>query len=168
MKMTRKRKISNFFAVLAVILCFICVGVWLPLVFGFESYYVESGSMAPEIPQGSMAYIKPIEIEEINAGFDVLLFSNDAGTKAFMHRAVKVDYETEDIYTKGDANQVADILPTSFSKCRGKVIFSVPYWGYVAKAVNSVFGKAVIALLVIIWLVTELEIYKSQKKVVKK
>lgn len=167
MKMTKKRKSSKLFAAFAVLLCLVCAGVWLPYAFGLESYYVESGSMAPAIPEGSMAYIKPVSIEEITVGKDILLFSNEAGTKAFMHRVIKVDYKNENIYTKGDANKIADMLPTPFSMCRGRVAFSVPFWGRVAQAVNTAWGKAAIILFYIIWIVVEIEIFKSEKKAVK-
>lgn len=167
MKMTKKRKSNKFFTVLALALAVLASAVWLPQLFGLKSYYVESGSMAPAIPEGSMAYIEPVEIGEIVAGKDVLLFSNEAKTKSFMHRVMSVDYENEKIYTKGDASELADMLPTSFSNCQGRVRFSIPFWGYVAQAVNSVWGKAVIALVYIVWLAVEIEIYKSEKKAVK-
>ncbi len=166
--MTRKKISNKLLTAAAVLLAILSLAAWLPKAMGLESYYVQTGSMAPAIPKGSMAYIEPIdEIGDIQAGVDVLLFSNEAQTKAFMHRAMYVDEETQAVYTKGDANTTADLLPTSFSMCRGRVLFSVPYWGYVALALNSVWGKAAIALVYIIWLAVEIEALRARKKVVK-
>ncbi len=163
-----KAKSNKLFAVLAAVFALLATAVWLPGLFGLESYYVESGSMAPAIPEGSMAYIKPLEsIEEIAQGVDVLLFSNEARTKAFMHRAMNVDVAEQLVYTKGDANTQQDLLPTSFELCRGRVVLSVPYWGYVAKAMNSVWGKAVTVLIYVVFSAIQMENIKSKKKAVK-
>lgn len=167
MKMTKKRKSSKVFAVLAAVMALLCVAVWLPAVFGIEAHYVKTGSMEPNIPEGSMVYTKAVELENIVTGVDVLLFSNDAQNKSFTHRVMYIDYKNELLYTKGDANNGPDPLPTPFEQCRGKVSFYVPFWGYVVEAVNSVAGKAIIALVYIVWLAVEIEGCKSRKKAVK-
>lgn len=167
MKMTRKRKSNKLSALAAVLLAVLCVAVWLPQLLGFESYYVQTASMAPSVLKGSLVYVEPVTIEEISPGIDILLFSNEAQTRAFMHRAIGVDLETQLVYTKGDANKTADLLPTSFSLCRGRVRLSVPYWGYIAQVLNSVWGKAAIALFYVVWLAVEIERIRTQKKAVK-
>lgn len=166
--MTKKRKSNKILSSIAVALfAVLSLVIWLPGFLGLQSYYVETDSMAPLIPKGSMAYIKPVSIDEIVEGEDVLLFSNQAQTKAFMHRVIDVDNKNQLCYTKGDANKTADLMPTSFSLCRGRVVFSVPFWGYVAQAVNTVWGKIAIALFYVIWLAVEIEHIKSKKKAVK-
>ena len=166
--MTKKRKSNKLIGALAVVfLAVLAASAWLPKAFGLESYYVQSGSMSPTIPQGSMAYIEPVSIDEIAEGRDVLLFSNSAQTKAFMHRVLAVDYENQLCYTKGDANKTADLMPTSFSLCRGRVCFSIPYWGYIAQAINSKWGKLVVLLVYVVILAVEIENKKSERKAVK-
>lgn len=168
MEKKTKRKSNKFFVVLAVALSVLVLAVWIPTLMGLKSFYVQTDSMAPAIPKGSMAYIEPVaSIDDIVFGADVLLFSNQAQTKSFMHRAMSVDYETQKIYTKGDANEQIDLLPTSFSMCRGRVAFSVPYWGYAAQAFNSVWGKAAIVLAYAVCLAVAIENIKSKKKAVK-
>ena len=165
--MTKSRKSNKLFAVVAVLFALLGLAVWLPGFFGLESYYVKTGSMEPNIPRGSMVYIEEITMEQINPGVDVLLFSNEADNKSFTHRAMYVDRENGLIITKGDANSVMDDMPTPFSNCRGRVVFFVPLWGYVAQAINSFWGKAVIVLIYVIWLAVEIETFKSKKKAVK-
>lgn len=167
MKMTKRRKSNKFFAVLSFLLVLLCVAVWFPRFIGLEGYYVKTGSMEPNIPKGSMVYIEKIEIGDIQSGVDVLLFSNEAENKSFTHRVMSVDIENKLIYTKGDASKVADPLPTPFSNCRGKVLFIIPYWGYIVQALNSAWGKVGIVLLYIVWLAFEIEKHKSEKKAVK-
>ncbi len=168
MKKKTKRKSNKFFIVLAVLLSMLTLAIWLPGIMGLKSYYVQTDSMAPAVPKGSMAYIEPVEsIDDIVLGSDILLFSNEAKTKSFMHRAMSVDEKTQNIYTKGDANQKIDLLPTSFSLCTGRMVFSVPYFGYVAQALNSAWGKAAIVLLYVVCLAVAFESIKSKKKAVK-
>lgn len=167
MKMTKKRKSSKTFAVLAAVMALLCAAVWLPEVFGIEAHYVKTGSMEPNIPQGSMVYTRAVELENIVPGVDVLLFSNDAQNKSFTHRVMYIDYKNELLYTKGDANNGPDPLPTPFEQCRGRVSFYVPYWGYAVQAMNSAVGKIIIALIYIVWLAVEIEGCKSRKKAVK-
>lgn len=167
MKMTKKRKSSKFFVVIAAAMVMLCMAVWLPGLFGLEAHYVKTGSMEPNIPEGSMVYTEAVEFENIVPGVDVLLFSNDAQNKSFTHRVMYIDYKNELLYTKGDANNGPDPLPTPFEQCRGKVSLYIPYWGYVVQAMNSVAGKMVIALIYIVWLAVEIEGFKSRKKAVK-
>lgn len=167
MKMTKKRKSSKVFTVLALVMALLCVAVWLPRFFGLEAHYVKTGSMEPNIPEGSMVYTEAIKFEDIVPGADVLLFSNDAENKSFTHRVMYIDYKNELLYTKGDANNGPDPLPTPFEQCRGKVSLYIPYWGYVVQAMNSAVGKVVISLIYIVWLAVEIEGCKSRKKAVK-
>ena len=167
MKMKKKRKSNKIFAAFSAVLVLLCVAVWFPEVLGVESYYVKTGSMEPNIPKGSMVYIEKIEINDIQPGIDILLFSNEAENKSFTHRVMSVDYENEMVVTKGDASKVSDPLPTPFANCKGRVLFFFPYWGYVVQALNTVWGKVAIALLYIVWLAVEIEKYKSEKKAVK-
>ena len=163
MKMTKKRKSSKAFAALAVVLTLLCAAVWLPKAFGLEGYYVKTGSMEPNIPKGSVVFIEPLSLEEVIPGTDVLLFSDKAGERSFTHRVMSVDYENALIYTKGDANSVADDLPTSFEYCNGRVRFFVPYFGYVLQALNLKVGIIAVALLYVIWFAIEIENYKTRK-----
>ncbi len=167
MKMMKTRKSNKVFAALAVLFTLLSAAVWLPKVFGLEAYYVKTGSMEPNVPEGSMVYIEPVKIEDIIVGVDVLLFSNEAENKSFTHRVMRIDYGNELVYTKGDANDVFDPLPTPFEQCCGRVKLFVPYWGYVVQALDSVLGKALTVFVYIVWLAVEIESCKSRKKAVK-
>ena len=59
---------------LAVILTYLPLSA--PRLIGVTAYHVESGSMAPELPQGSAAFVRAAEATEIEPG-DVIAFRTD-------------------------------------------------------------------------------------------
>lgn len=73
-----------------------------PQVFGLNVYRVASGSMAPGIPEGSLAYVRETEAD---IG-DVALFEPEGFGSPVLHRIVAVDDGR--FVTKGDANPDAD------------------------------------------------------------
>ena len=48
----------------------------VPRLMGYEIYEVVSGSMEPEIPVGSVIYVKAVQPQEVEAG-DVIAFHKD-------------------------------------------------------------------------------------------
>lgn len=105
---------------------------------GLKSTSVVTGSMAPTIPQGSLAIINPsVKGEQIQTG-DVVAFNiGQQEGHLCLHRAITVNSEGGDIVTQGDANTSADLQPVRFSSVRGKVIASFPYLGYALVWANS-------------------------------
>ena len=63
---------------------------------------------------------------------------------------MRVDQEQEEIYTKGDANELEDKAATPFSLIVGIPVLCVPYLGYLAGYLASAAGKVGIVLLVIL------------------
>lgn len=105
---------------------------------GVRPYIVLSGSMEPAIRTGSLCFIdRDYEFEKIHEG-DVIAFET-AGGVLVTHRGVLIlDGKVE---TKGDANDISDGFTTSAENYRGKVLFSVPYLGYVNHFLCSWNGK---------------------------
>lgn len=99
----------------------------LPQIFGMKVGVVKSGSMEPSIATGSMVYVRPDHLDEIQAG-DVIAFRKE--TVTVIHRVVGLDESKEGYVTKGDNNEIEDASPVLFSKVIGKVLFHIPYVGY--------------------------------------
>ena len=137
--------------------------LWLPRAFGCGVYYISTPSMEPALPKGSLVFTKPVSIDEIVEGEDILAFKSEPHNKTFIHRCVSVDRESGLIYTKGDANEVDDPLPTDFSLCYGRLVFHLPVLGYLAMAVDNLAGKLLIAALYVVWLAIEIESRRSKK-----
>ncbi len=137
--------------------------VYVPKFMGLSGFYVDSGSMAPAIKKGSMVYISEVSFESVNIG-DVLMFESEDTVSRFTHRVIAIDAKNQLFTTKGDANNTEDPSSAAYSRCIGRVRFSVPLLGYLAKAMSSVPGIAVFGIIVIIWIAAEIEAFKSKRK----
>ncbi len=145
------------------ILAFLLMMVFIPKIMGYETFYIQTGSMGTAIPKGSLVFAKQVPFEEIRAG-DVLTFHSDDGDEFFTHRVVKVDEKNQMFTTKGDANEANDPSPTSYYFVQGKVSFSIPLIGYVAEFINSTLGKVIIGAVYLAWIAVEIEIYIMKRK----
>ena len=76
--------------------------VTVPRFLGYEIYNVISGSTEPEIPVGSVVYVKETEPAEIEEG-DVIAFTS-MGT-VVTHRVKQNRVVEGEFVTKGDANE---------------------------------------------------------------
>lgn len=97
----------------------------LPGLFRVRPYIVYSGSMEPVIRTGAVAFSKEESFSPKKG--DIITFHN--GDTVVTHRVVRKE---NDIYiTKGDANKTEDPVPVKESQIIGRVVFSLPYLGYV-------------------------------------
>lgn len=158
------KKIRVLISTVAVcFLAFAIMFLYIPRFLGYQSYYIKTGSMEPKIPKGSFVLEKMIEFENIKPG-DVLTFCNNEGTEYFTHRVIDIDKENQMLFTKGDANEEADPLPTSYYFAKGKVEFSIPMLGYLAQFVKSLVGKIIIAAAYIAWIAVEIEVFVMKRR----
>jgi signal peptidase I len=106
-----------------------------PAVMGIRSFIVQSGSMQPLFPVGSMVYAQ--QKSTYNEG-EIITFINDQN-KNITHRIVaKEKKDNKTVYvTKGDANNTVDNSVAAEDKIIGKVFFYVPYMGIVTNLLKS-------------------------------
>lgn len=129
---------------------------FVPRVFGYMSFAVLSGSMEPELPVGSMVFVRQIEPADIAVGDNATFYRSD-GT-VVTHQVYEVDPVAQMIGTQGIANKNADgsimhdAEQTPFSRVIGTVSFCVPYLGFVNAYCATMPGLlvvvAVLALLI--------------------
>ena len=105
-------------------------------VIGLQVYTIISGSMEPTYYAGDLIYVKTVAAEEIEVG-DPITFVLNEDLVVATHRVVKIDWENQRFYTKGDNNQIADINPVHFKNLIGKPVFRIPYLGYLSAWVQS-------------------------------
>lgn len=164
MSRERTAKIKILISSVAIcVLVFIMMIVFIPKILGYQTFYIQTGSMSPEIPQGSMVLEKKTEFEEISVG-DVVTFTNDNGTEYFTHRIVEIDTANEMFVTKGDANKENDPNETSYYFAVGRVDFSIPLIGYIMEFLHSTVGKIVIGCIYIAWIAIEIEIFVMKRR----
>ncbi|MCH7604785.1 signal peptidase I [Patescibacteria group bacterium] len=132
-----------FLGFLGVIAFAIAASVF-PITGNFQLLVVQSGSMEPSIKTGGLVVIKPAA--EYNVG-DVITFGT--GTRketAITHRIYEKEVDNGRIsyVTKGDANDSSDSNKVLKEDVIGKVLFSVPFFGYVVDFAKKPMGFALI------------------------
>lgn len=127
-----RRIVSILLIVLLVAIAMCTVGV---RVAGFQPYHVDSASMEPSIPVGTLIYVRHIDFQKLQLG-DVITFVN-SNSDVVTHRIISIDYDNEIVRTKGDANKYEDIQPTTAENIIGKVYLQFPYLGNISKWMDS-------------------------------
>lgn len=112
--------------VLLLVVIGLCLPITLPRVFGYEVYDVVSGSMEPEIPVGSVLYVKPVEPTTIAEGEVIAYQDTDA---VVAHRVLYNRTTLGEFVTKGDANNTEDRAPIPYAAVIGRVEMHLPYFG---------------------------------------
>lgn len=128
------------------------VSLVIPRVAGGTPYVVETGSMRPGMPPGTLVVDRPVAPEQIAAG-DVITYQIRSGDPTVVtHRVIKVGYDGAGEVrwqTRGDANQAADehwVLPV---QVQGRRWYFAPYLGYVTSLVTSAQRGLLTGLVVI-------------------
>lgn len=125
----------------------------VPHLMGYQTMAVLSGSMEPEIPVGSVVYVKETDPQELEVG-DIITYQLSSDT-VVTHRIVEIDDSKQEIITKGDANNANDASPVVFSSVVGRADFHLPYIGYISIYAKTPIGIGVICgILVLILLLT--------------
>ena len=138
-------KIGYWIFVTAVVLLgLLLVTSLIPVPGNLEVKIVQSGSMEPSIKTGALVILKPST--EYHIG-DVIMFGEDTKTKVpTTHRIVADEVRSGVFYytTKGDANEDPDPQQVAQSEVIGKVLFSIPYFGYVLDFAKKPLGFALL------------------------
>lgn len=116
----------------------------IPHLMGYEIYEVISGSMEPEIPVGSIVYVKAAQPETIEENAVIAYWSADS---VVTHRVVNNRFVEGEFVTKGDANEEEDPMPVPYNNLVGEVVYHIPYLGTAMTWVASTTGKVYAAIL---------------------
>lgn len=136
------------------------VALQFDLLPGYELRIVQSGSMEPALPVGSVVLIQPAEryVEG-----DIVTFGDDQnGSLPTTHRIIGDSLIGGELayITKGDANEESDVEPVLQDDIRGKVRFDIPYLGFLLDFARQPLGFALLigipALMIIVEEVTNL------------
>lgn len=127
-------------SVLVVLIVILACLLWGFRLLKMEAFVIQSGSMEPEYPVGSVIYVKEIEPAQLRIG-DVISFRLDGSTIA-THRIIQVqDNGFARVFTtKGDANTIVDSTPVDESEIIGKVVFCIPQLGYLVAYLQQPSG----------------------------
>lgn len=128
--------ISSVLTIMFVLL----LGVFIvPRIFGYQPYMVVSASMAQVYPVGSLIFVKDAQPEDIEVGDPITFETNSL---VITHRVVAIDEENREFTTKGDNNNVSEVI--GFDTLRGKASdFSIPMLGYFSAWFTAMQGKLI-------------------------
>lgn len=136
------------YAVLAILLAIavLVATATLPVLFGYHTYVVNGGSMEPSLKSGSVAVARATSPFALEVG-DIIARRESPDGPAVLHRIARI---TDDdigrlLYTQGDANRTADPEPIMLLGTGDKVIYSVPYVGYILN-----FGRSTPGLVLLL------------------
>jgi len=121
-----------------------------PILLGWNTYVVVSGSMEPSIPVGSSVVTDKVHWATLKQS-DVITFvqrNNDVVT----HRIIEVldDASGPGFKTRGDANKAEDLEIVRPVNILGKVLYNVPLAGYIIFYTNQPLTRLGILVVAII------------------
>jgi signal peptidase len=122
-----------------------------PRLLGYSSVIVYGGSMADSVPVGSIAVTEKVRPEDVGVG-DVIVFHPPAtplNSLPLMHRVVSVrEEEGQRVFqTKGDANPTPDPTEVALQDTGSRVVYTVPYVGYLVNFAGTPLGWALLLFL---------------------
>lgn len=162
--------VSTVLVILLVLFAIFLLGSRL---IGLRVFNVISGSMEPKYSVGDLIYVDEVKPEEITDSKDSpvqvgrpITFVVDQNLTVATHRVVRIDYEEQKIYTKGDANKDEDKQPVLFKNVVGVPVFNIPLLGYVSDFIQNPPGTyiAIAVGLVLIVLVFLPDFLKKKDK----
>ena len=154
MKKTLKQVWSILSSVLVVLVVLCAVFLMGTRLLGYQVFTVISGSMEPTYRVGDLIYVKKVSPADIQVGDPVTFILNEDLVVA-THRVVDIDRDNQCLYTKGDANEIADHAPVHFNNIIGVPQFRIPKLGYVSDFVQNppgmyiTLGAAAILILLV-------------------
>jgi len=110
-----------------------------------QIYVVETGSMEPTIPTGSLVFVSPQSSYQVG---DVITYKSNLGqstspkTYNVTHRITSISTDNGDTFyqTEGDANTGPDPWTANNLDVLGKVTTHIPYLGYIIGFAKTKLG----------------------------
>lgn len=136
------------------IICYIVIFgfllIMVPIIFGRTPVVVQSGSMEPAIPTGSIIYYHKVSgIDELKMG-DVISFKTSDNKTMTTHRLMEIDKKNGTLRTKGDNNDTMDIEKLTIDNVVGKVgSVCLPKLGFVIVYAKEPLVIGMIALIIV-------------------
>jgi signal peptidase len=146
-----------FFAILVIILVAISGTILLTGKHDFKGcriLIVKSGSMEPTIKTGSLILIQKQSSYHVK---DIVTYGSAVRKDTLItHRIVSQDLKSSKLLftLKGDANKAPDLNGVPPSAILGKMLFAVPYLGYLIAFVKTPLGVSIFIIIpttILVW-----------------
>lgn len=123
---------------------------------GYKVFTVASGSMAPQIPLGSLILTKaPSSEKNIQKG-DIITFEEPGFKNKFVtHRVyeVKENRASRQFKTKGDSNQKSDEWIITYGRVQGIYIMYIPVVGFIPQYIHQPLGLIFLIIIPTMFLI---------------
>ena len=142
-----------------------------PTLFGYQMYFIRTGSMSPYLEPGDIIISKKYDGGELIAGKDgdvVTYYGDVNGTTQFItHRVIKVN--GDNVITQGDDNNVAD-SPITKNEIEAVMVYKTVVIDKIYKVISTTWGLWLliftpIALLIVAEIVSLVKELKKEKEV---
>jgi len=120
----------------------------------YKVYLVNSGSMSPSVPVGSLVFVKKEKPTDYKVGDVVTFITPDAHRSIVTHRISNLFTNAFGLLmmqTKGDANTNGDPWETDIGSVIGKVKFQINWIGYYFVLTKTRSGFLVFVLCSFVW-----------------
>ncbi len=124
--------------IILLLVIFSAAALTVPRTLGYEVFHVVSGSMEPEIPVGSVAYVEGVAPEELKTD-DIIAFNSEGSV--IIHRVVTNFLVEGKFTTKGDANDKEDMSEVPYAQVIGRVVYHLPFLGQMLMIYSSNMGR---------------------------
>ena len=143
----------------------VLLGVFfIPQCIGYQPYNIQTASMTPKYPVGSMIYVKKTALEDLEVGDVITYRTASEGGWVVTHRLTQVDKQTGVLVTKGDANNTED-GSISYTSVIGKATnFAIPFLGALVTRYQNGSGKVITVSCIVVLLVLSFIIDLFAKK----
>lgn len=132
------------------VMSIVLLGALVAAMLGVHTSVVRSASMDPTIPQGSLVFSVPTQVDAVADGTVITRPGSDAELPV-THRLVS-RYASGDevvVTTKGDANSVSETWTVPASSSVQRIVWHVPLIGSVLAGARSGVGLVVVATVVL-------------------
>lgn len=132
--------LAIFIFIIIPIILFILISSRSNILFGIRSYIVQTGSMKPVIPVGSIIFTKKANSYAVG---QVITFTRNK--LEITHRIISV--VGGKFQTKGDANNTPDPQFVNKSDIQGEVFLMIPYLGLITMFIKTIPGFLLVIVL---------------------
>lgn len=112
-----------------------------PTLFGYQMYFIRTGSMEPYLEPGDVIISKKYDGGELVSGEngDVVTYRGSIGNRAELitHRVIEVD--GDEIITQGDANNIAD-SPITKNEIEAVMVYKTVVIDKIYKVISTTWG----------------------------
>lgn len=125
--------------------------------------------MEPKLPVGSLIYVKSVDTDTLEKG-DVITFYMVNSKIVATHEILDINTKDNTFITYGISNKddegniIKDVNPVANNRIIGKVVFCIPYLGYVNMYITTKPGIYIVLIITIVVICLSYLIDNKKKK----